>query len=379
MKNASFKSMPYSEALPEVEANEEDIEVFERLTSITLSEQEKTLAIIPDHIAPEEKRLMALHFHPEWVPLELIERRLQRSFPHATDRLIIPTQHNMILPLEPWAGVEADVYVPEYQQKIHLLIHLKSSVLKRAGVFQAMIERTFRYRASQLMDILQALTNPDEAMSAELKKSGLDAKALQIAGRFSQKLFNLIQTREILSTKRSEMLKNRLLVDFMTARGCYFPPKTLERALAVVKIVKGLVKRRLNPNCFYAARELIEEARSLGAGVVIPHPPLFWPALLDDLDVDGWEVWNPSTPNQTIFLIDCLARMSQVRPKLLAFMGDDTHMSSKIRPNLAEDKRSLLREIGFQPPWQQPKVMEALKAAGQSRDRTLDEYRARIS
>jgi hypothetical protein len=377
MNNAILKALS-TDDLPELETTQEDIEVFERLTSVELSEQEKALATTPEQIDTEEKQVMALHFHPEWVPLPLIKLRLQRSFPQAAGGLIIPTQHNILLTLDDWAGVEADVYVPDYQQKIHLLIHLKSKVLNGAATFQAMIDRTFRYRALQLMDILRALTKPDEAMSKELKKSGLDSQALDIAGRFAKKFADLIETRIAPSSNRTEMLKNRLLVDFMTARGAGFNPKTLDKALAAVKIVKGFVKRRLDPNRFYSAKELIEEARSLGAGVVIPHPPLFWPAIIDDLDVDGWEVWNPSTPNHTIFLIQCLERMSKSRPKLLAFMGDDTHMSSKIRPNIAEDKGNLMREIGFQPPWRDPKVIEALKNAGQSRERTLNEYCSRI-
>jgi hypothetical protein len=60
-------------------------------------------------------------------------------------------------------------------------------------------------------------------------------------------------------------------------------------------------------------------------------------------------------------------------------MGDDTHMSSKIRANITEDKNGQGREIGFQPPWWNPDVVQALQKTGQSRERTMDEYRARLS
>ncbi|MDR2455194.1 MAG: hypothetical protein LBE49_01180, partial [Deltaproteobacteria bacterium] len=60
-------------------------------------------------------------------------------------------------------------------------------------------------------------------------------------------------------------------------------------------------------------------------------------------------------------------------------MGDDTHMSSKIRPDVMEDKSYREREIGFQPPWSDPEAARALKALGQSRERTMDEYRSRIA
>jgi hypothetical protein len=322
---------------------------------------------------------MALHFHPEWVPLPLIEKRLALSFPDAADRLVIPTQHNQIMSAGPWAGVEVDVHAPEYGEKIQLLIHLKADRLPRAATFKAMMERTFRYRALQLLDILEALTAPDEAMAGQVKKAGLDDQALALASAAAGRLWRLIESQGVIGSPRSEMLKNRLLPDFMRERGSEIPPPLLDKALSVVKLVKAMVKKRLDPGRFHTAREVIEEARGLGAGVVIPHPPLFWPALLDNLDVDGWEVWNPSTPKHALFLIDCLGRAPKGRRRLLALMGDDAHMSSKIRPDVMEDKSYREREIGFQPPWEDPEVQKALAALGQSRERTMDEYRSRLA
>ncbi|MDR2444151.1 MAG: hypothetical protein LBE31_11610 [Deltaproteobacteria bacterium] len=358
---------------------EEDRQVFDRLTSISLSETEKELAITPDFTAPGETTLMALHFHPEWVPLDLIEKRLARAFPDAVDTFVIPTQHNKILTLGQWAGVEADVYCPEYGEKIHLLFHFKKSALQKAATFQTMMEQTFRYRALQLLEILSALTKPDESMAKGIKKSGLDSQALNLAGTFAARLSNLIADPDHFDPHRSPMLKNRLLTDFILERGLEIPSAMLDRALSVVSLVKAMVKKRIDPSRFHTAREVIEEARSFGAGVVIPHPPLFWPALLDDLDVDGFEVWNPSTPKHTLFLIQCLGRSQAQGRKLLPFMGDDTHMSSKIRPELSDEKSGKSREIGFQPPWCLPEVKSALAALGHSRERTMNEYRVKIA
>ena len=356
-----------------------DLAVFERLTSIGLSEAERRLAATPDRRALGEKRLLALHFHPEWVPLGLVEARLAKAFPDADDALVIPTQHNQIMALGEFAGVEADVYAPQYGEKIQLLIHLRSDKLERAETFRGMMESTFRYRALQLLEILEALTNPDEAMSAEVKKAGLDSQALSLASSFADRLGRLIEESGVIASPRSAMLKNRLLTDFMQELGGPCEKSLLGKALSVVKLVKSMVKKRFDPKRFHAAAEVIEEARSLGAGVVIPHPPQFWPALLDNLDIDGWEVWNPSTPKHTLFLIDVLSRTKGRKRPLLAFMGDDTHMSSKIRPDVMEDKSYREREIGFQPPWKDPEVAAALKELGQSRERTMDEYRSRIA
>ncbi|MDR3203178.1 MAG: hypothetical protein LBV23_00320 [Deltaproteobacteria bacterium] len=359
--------------------NFEEIEVFNRLTRVELTEEERRLAVTPIETAQDERRLMAIHFHPEWTPIEFIEARLKRAFPKADDTLIIPTQHNQIMTMGPWAGVEADVFSPSLSQKIQLLIHFKSSALTKAGPLMEMMERTFSYRALQLLDVIEALSMPDSEIQKELLKTGLAGQALEIASQYALKVAGLVESQKILGSQRSVMLKNRLLSDFIQALGKDLPPSLMGEVLSLIKLIKGIVKKRLRPTCFFSAQEVIEEARSIDAGVVIPHPPVFWPVLLDDLDVDGWEVWNPSTPSHAVFLINCLSRAPKGRRPLLAFMGDDTHMSSKIRPKMLDDKVGSESEIGFQHPWFDAKVQQALKAAGQSRERTMDEYRSRLS
>ncbi|MDR1296076.1 MAG: hypothetical protein LBO05_01620 [Deltaproteobacteria bacterium] len=364
--------------LPGAEFAQADLEAFDRLTSVELTPEETALASTPDRTDENEDRLFAVHFHPEWVGLDLIEKRLALAFPNVSDFMVIPTQHNRVTVMGPWAGVEVDCYAPGYDQKIQLLIHLRAEKMAGATKFLSMIEQTFRYRALQLLEILAALTHPSPEISREINSNGLDHQALDLASLYAMRLDQLIHSGDALTSPRSEMLKNRLLTDFMLARNLDVDPVLFSNSLAAANIVKAMVKHHLDYDRFHTAVEIVEEARSLGAGVVVPHPPLFWPALLDDLDVDGWEVWNPSTPKQTVFLTECLARARRKRP-LLAFMGDDTHMSSKIRPNITEDKNGKGREIGFQPPWRDPVVLAALKDAGQSRERTMDEYRSRIA
>ena len=113
----------------------------------------------------------------------------------------------------------------------------------------------------------------------------------------------------------------------------------------------------------------------------LPTPPRFWPILLSDLDVDGWEIWNPSTPNHSLFLLEALERANESRSnrkKLLAVMGDDTHMSAKFRRNRSDAPGSAQREIGFQDPWNEPLLKTALDRCGQSLSGTLHEYRRRL-
>ncbi|MDR2945328.1 MAG: hypothetical protein LBV79_01080 [Candidatus Adiutrix sp.] len=356
---------------------------FNQLTSVELSEEAKALAARPGRTAPEAREYLAVHWHPEWAPLELIQTRLNLAFPHAENFLAIPTQHNKVMSLGPWAGVEADVYDRRYGQKVQLLIHLPASRLARASAFLGMMEHTYNYRARQLMDILARLAEPDKAVrkaQADLQCS-LSDEGIAMARFYAVRLRALIEQSGILGGPRDEMLKNRLLPDFMAAST---PPKQadlLGQAVIFAKAVKKIVKADLRPEKFFSPQEVIEEDRSLGAGVIIPHPPLFWPILLSGLDVDGWEVWNPSSPRHTLFLLEAMQRANESRKKarrLLAFMGDDTHLSAKITPEPGDEKDSARREIGFQPPWTEPDVAAALKDSGQSLTNTLNEYRARM-
>ncbi|MDR2339652.1 MAG: hypothetical protein LBF40_05925 [Deltaproteobacteria bacterium] len=359
--------------------DEMDWAIFEGLTCIELTEGERLLATTPGMVDVSDRNVMALHFHPEWVPIGMIDERLRKAFPNAKGRLAIPTQHNIIQGLDSFSGVEADVFCPECGAKLQFLIHLKSHRLNKPTAFASMIERTFRYRALQLLDILHELIEPGKCMAEESDRLGFDITTAAIARIYASKLLLLIEKSGIVGTLRAGMLKNRLLTDFICKRAMGFGKRETERLLEYVNRMKKLVKARLDPDRFHTPKELIEEARSLGAGVVIPHPPRFWPALLCDLDVDGWEVWNPSTPDHVMFLIDCLGRRKPGKREPLAFMGDDTHMSAKIRPETLAKKISDQTEIGFQPPWDQAEVQAALKAAGQSRERTLNEYLERIS
>ncbi len=47
--------------------------------------------------------------------------------------------------------------------------------------------------------------------------------------------------------------------------------------------------------------------------MVIPHPEQFWPILLADYDVDGYEVWNPQSREYTDFLIRALDNQNKRR------------------------------------------------------------------
>ena len=128
---------------------------------------------------------------------------------------------------------------------------------------------------------------------------------------------------------------------------------------------------------------MIEEARSLNAGIVIPHPEQFWPILLADYDVDGVEVWNPQSQRYTDFLITVIREINRKHPgvsrPLLIFMGDDTHFGEKVLDPERQNKLKAARDIGVQPPWDDLNVAKALVRSGINRKKLIQEYLSRIA
>ncbi|MDR2612170.1 MAG: hypothetical protein LBG06_04840, partial [Deltaproteobacteria bacterium] len=247
-----------------------DWEIFRSLTSTELSPEEREAALQPDSSDPQEEICFAPHFHPEWVPLGLIEERLKKAFPAERRRFAVPTQHNVIDSLGPWSGVEADVWSRECGMKIQLLVHVRRErVAGRGGsAFRDMIERTFRYRELQLLEILALARHPDQGTQRELDRAGFAEADRATAARYAARLSMMIEVSGIASGPGAVMLKNRLLTDYMERGARGEDLSRLDRLLAMVNLLKARVKSRLDPDRFHEARELIEEARSLGAGIV---------------------------------------------------------------------------------------------------------------
>ena len=130
------------------------------------------------------------------------------------------------------------------------------------------------------------------------------------------------------------------------------------------------------------ASSMTSEVRALGGGVIIPHPEQFWPILLADYDVDGYEVWNPQSQRYTDFLIAAVGRANacaglSARRKLV-FMGDDTHMGEKVKDIAQQNPEKSGREIGCQPAWDDLEISKRLILSGMSREIVIREYRERL-
>ena len=367
------------DSVPEA-PTEEDERIFLAITSTTLTPEEEARITTPDTVAARQTNVLAVHWHPEHIPMQLIERRIQASFPNKAQELIIPTQHNEITTYGAYSGVEVDCYSAGFNQKVQLLLHFENRVLPRSGVLHSMLAHTFRYRSSQLFEFLAVLTGKDEErLQAVAAFTGAAEETIRFARLHARKLEALLERHQ--DGLPACAIKNKLVRNFLDAMRPRYGDRLVARVQAFVQAVKLRVKDDFPLLYFYRASEVIEEARGMGAGVVIPHPEQFWPILLAEYDVDGYEVWNPQSQRYTDFLIEVLARKNRKARgearRLLVFMGDDTHLSEKLLQRGQSNKPP--REVGLQPAWDDLSVRKRLLAAGMDRASVINEYSARLA
>uniref|UniRef100_I2PYS2 Uncharacterized protein n=1 Tax=Desulfovibrio sp. U5L TaxID=596152 RepID=I2PYS2_9BACT len=361
---------------------EEDEAAFARINDVTLTPQQAERIANPVRTYPRQEYVLAAHWHPEHVPMELLKERIAKLYPNRIDELIIPTQHNMLLEYDGCQGVEVDCYSSGFNRKVQLLLHFKGLDWDRAEVLASMLRHTHRYRASQLFEYLDALAEPAGEARRQLAagRSNAEEELVAFVRIQAAKIKALILAHE--ATLPEDTYKNKLVRNFLDTLRPRFGDRLVNKAQVYARAVKELVKEAFSLSYFYRATEVIEEARSLGAGIVIPHPEQFWPILLADYDVDGIEVWNPQSQQYTEFLINVVNRRNRMgwhgeRP-ILIFMGDDCHMSEKTRDPAEQDPEKAAREIGLQPAWHDFAIRKSLIINGVSRRKIIAEYRSRL-
>jgi len=363
------------------EITENDEKFFAKITSTHLSPEQTGRILTPSGIYPRQKNVLAVHWHPEFIPLELIEKRIHAMFPNMSTQLIIPTQHNVLMTFHEYAGVEVDAYSRGFNQKVQLLLHFKAKNVEAAHVLKSMLTYTLKYRQNQLNDFIHTLIKPNEKrLQQAAEETGATDECIRFVRIQIKKLHELLERHY--DQLPIEMFKNKLLRDFLDEYRPEYGDAWINRAQTFLQAVKLIVKSHFSMRYFYRTSEIIEEARSLGGRVIIPHPEQFWPILLADYDVDGYEVWNPQSRRYTEFLISVVNRKnSQVtdsQNKLLLFMGDDTHMSEKVRDPDKQDREKVSREIGIQPAWDDMDIRKALITANMNRKLVIGEYKSRL-
>ncbi len=361
------------------DVTEFDERLFAALIDTTLDAEARERIATPAVVMPAQDSLLAVHWHPEHVPMELIKRRIEASYPAARKSLIIPTQHNELMEYGPYTGVEVDCYSRGFNQKVQLLLHFRTEKLQNAAVLKSMLAHTHAYRQSQLFDYLTTVTRPDEERLAQAaKESGSDEAVVAMARACCLKLAELMERHA--GDMPVDAIKNKLVRNFVDGLRPLLGNALANRVQVFLKEVKAVVKAQFPLTYFYRTTEFIEEVRGLGGGVVIPHPEQFWPILLASYDVDGYEVWNPQSQRYTEFLISVLYEKNRRRGngerRMLVFMGDDTHMGEK---TLAfSDPAKARREIGLQPAWDDLAIGKKLIVADMDRARVIEEYSARL-
>ncbi|MFP4326189.1 MAG: hypothetical protein ACLFP9_09230, partial [Desulfonatronovibrio sp.] len=342
----------------------QDTQAFEKIISLDISPEQAAKIAAPTDVHPKQKAVLAVHWHPEHIPMELIRQRIERCFPGKEEELIIPTQHNQLMSYDgQYSGVEVDCYSRGFKRKVQLLLHFKSEKLKNAHVLRSMLAHTFEYRSSQLFEIMDTIINPrwDDYLQLAAEGTGVDETVINFVRIQTRKLCTQLEENEGRISR--QIIKNSLIPNYINAQKTLYNDTLINKALVLVKSVKKIVKANFSPANFYRTSEIIEEARGIGAGIIVPHPEQFWPILLCDYDVDGYEVWNPQSREYTEFLINVINRQNKSRTpesKLLLFMGDDTHMGEKIKdPNTAEASK-YYRDIGVQPAWDDLSIKKSL-------------------
>ncbi|NDV22868.1 hypothetical protein [Desulfovibrio sp. JC022] len=363
------------------EISDEDRQIFHEVISTDLADWQIEQVETPSKVHARQENLLAVHWHPEFVPFEHITRRVEKMFPNVHDKLMIPTQHNVLMSYGDYTGVEVDCYASGFNQKVQLLLHFENEKVKEAHVLKSMLAHTFKYRSSQLFEYMDTITKPmRERIEKAAKSTGADEDLVEMVRVYVTKIQTLLDDEW--SSVPKDSIKNKLLSNYFDAMRPKYGDTLINRIQAYLKAVKKLVKSDFSLKFFYRATEVIEEARSLGGCVVIPHPEEFWPILLAKYDVDGIEVWNPQSQRYTDFLISVVNEQNASRPagnnELLIFMGDDCHMSEKTKPLDTQDPGKAAREIGLQPAWDDLNIRKKLIVAGIDRHSVIKEYKARM-
>ena len=280
---------------PEEDITPSDEALFDRITSTELAPDQRRRLITPSGIYPQQKSVLAVHWHPEFIPMELAAERIAAMFPKSGRQLIIPTQHNEITTFGKYSGVEVDCYSKGFNQKVQLLLHFADDALKKGDQLKSMLRHTFKYRSHQLYEYMETITKPIQSrIDHAARETGSSEEFIRFVNVNVKKIQRLLEDRQ--DRIPPIMIKNKLLRNFFDGLRTTHGDDLIDRVQTFLKAVKAIVKAEFSLKYFYRTREIIEEARALGAGIVIPHPEQFWPILLKEYDVDGIEVWNPQSP-----------------------------------------------------------------------------------
>ena len=193
---------------------EEEQQRFKSCISTELNSLQRGWVTNPEETYPRQGAVLAVHWHPEYIPMELIRERFDNLYPNRHDELIIPTQHNQITEYGKYAGVEVDCYSSGFHSKVQLLLHFQKEKLEHASVFKNILKHTFTYRSSQLFNFLHALTRPNEQiLQWAAEETGATAEVVDFVRYQAQRLERLLDLQY--DAVPAASIKNKLIRDYI--------------------------------------------------------------------------------------------------------------------------------------------------------------------
>ena len=376
-------SSPKDIAQATSDITEWDQSVFDKLVSIELSDDQIRTVVQPETIYSGEESVLAIHWHPEMIPLDLVKDRMLAMFPDTTESLVIPTQHNDIMTWGNYAGVEVDCLASAFHRKIQILLHFDRRKVEDAHILKSMIAHTYKYRQTQLYEYLETLTSPsfEGRLQEAAKNTGTEERLVKFARVSAMKLKDMLVDQQGKIPDLS--VKNKLLANYIRSHREFYDAHDVSRTIIFITGVKEIVKSRFRLDYFYEVNEIIEETRARNGCVIVPHPEQFWPVLLADYDVDGYEVWNPQSREFTEFLIQVVVKKNKDRHgaerRLLVVMGDDTHLGEKILDPEVRNPEKSSREVGYQPVWNDIAIRKSLNMGNFDKKKVIADYKTRLN
>lgn len=223
------------------EITDEDRTRFHEVISTDLADWQIEQVVTPSKIYRRQEKLLALHWHPEFVPFDLITRRVNAMFPNVTDRMMIPTQHNVLMSYGDYTGVEVDCYASGFNQKVQLLLHFENEKVKGAHVLKSMLAHTFKYRSSQLFEYMDTITKPnEERINIASRETGADEDLVEMVRVYVTKLQTILD--EEWSDVPRESIKNKLVKNYFDAMRPKYGDTLINRIQAYLKGVKNWLK-----------------------------------------------------------------------------------------------------------------------------------------
>ena len=73
---------------------EADEALFNQIIATELTPEQRQRLRTPAKVFPRQEQVLAVHWHPEFIPMDLAAERISAMFPNSGKQLIIPTQHN---------------------------------------------------------------------------------------------------------------------------------------------------------------------------------------------------------------------------------------------------------------------------------------------